>query len=133
LTPQAQARPLFYDVHFNANTWRTDFVSQEAQDAVIGRVVREQAETRKNIETVGAEAHRLGKILEQIGRMLQTYPQTLITQGESFNKESLDGQQVHIIPSDFPDAGKVASVAGDMRRFIEQSHELERQRRALGV
>jgi hypothetical protein len=54
-------------VHSNAKTWRADFVSQEAQDAVIGRVVREQAETRRNIEATGAEAHRLGKILEQVG------------------------------------------------------------------
>ena len=57
-------------------------LSEEQQDAVIGRVLRELKETKQKLAKLRAEADRIGQALGRIGQTLVSNPQSLVFTSE---------------------------------------------------
>jgi hypothetical protein len=67
-------------------------MSQEEKDQLIGRTRREYREAKQALETLKAQASKLGDRLSKVGHVLRGTPEALIFAGESH-----DGRFVNII------------------------------------
>lgn len=63
------------------------FMSDEQKDALIGRVARERSEAKRHLEMLRAEGRRLGTILFELGRQLQTEPAYVVFDNQPTNVE----------------------------------------------
>jgi hypothetical protein len=54
------------------------FMTQEDQDLVIGRVVRERKEAETRLAALREEAHKYGELFAYVGGMLQTNPEHIM-------------------------------------------------------
>jgi len=106
------------------------FVSQQEQDAVIGRVVREHREASRKLELLNAEANRIGKQLEAVGGILLRYPERLVSQGENFKPEAV-AAPTSLMPVDFPSAEAIQKLTRDIRSVRAEITDLERQKAGL--
>jgi predicted trehalose synthase len=100
-----------YDVHGGY------FMSDEQQDAVIGRVLRELKEAKQKLARLRAEADRIGQALGRIGQTLVSNPQSLVFASGSIN---------------VPTHEELASLTNDIRNTMQEVDRLKQQASDLG-
>ncbi|SRR6266567_1282179 len=61
------------------------YMTQEQQDAIIGRVLRERGEAERHLAALQAEAARLGAYFIKVGSMLDKHPETVFFEALSTN------------------------------------------------
>jgi len=108
------------------------FMSQDEQDAVIGRVIRQHKEVSVKLGTLKAEAQRFGVMLVGVGEALRQHPEALLQQGESFRGEIIQRSPLQF-PIDFPSAEKLQKLTTEIRLCLTELADLDTQRAALGI
>ncbi len=106
------------------------FMTQQEQDAVVGRLIREQRETDEFIAKLDAEAQRLGQAYSELGQALTTNPEGIL-----FPKEGIDGRFApvqHLVPDSLLNADKLKALATDYRTALIKRKQLEDQLKKLG-
>src|SRR6266851_1544405 len=61
-----------------ACVYDVQFMMQEEQDAIVGRVVREKREKETKLACLRAEADRLGRVFSQLGEILRANPEDVV-------------------------------------------------------
>lgn len=108
------------------------FMSQDEQDAVIGRVVREHKAESSKLALLRAEADRIGNQLSNIGIILASEPHSLIRQGEGVPTE-LIGPKLRSVNAEDIDFERVMKLTKEIRECLMRIKELDRQKLNLGI
>jgi hypothetical protein len=106
------------------------FMTQDDQDVVIGRLVREHREADELIAKLDAEATRLGQAYSELGQALMTHPE-----GVLFPKEGIDGRFApvqHLVQPSLLNADKLKALATDYRTAFIKREQLTEQLKRLG-
>lgn len=105
-------------------------MTQEDQDAVIGRVVREQRDLRAKLAALEVEAQNIGVIFANLGAMLQGDPQGIAFENHPGPPELMGRplfKQTDI------NAQKILKLVDDLRETQRALHNIEAKARQLGV
>lgn len=110
------------------------FVSEEQQDAVIGRVARERSEAKKKLALLRAEAVRIGQTLADIGRRLQIDPQYVVFEREPVNI-IYSNSKLNNPPLRKADINgdEILKLTNDIRATTDNLKILEEQAKNLGI
>lgn len=107
-------------------------LSQDEQDALIGRVIRRRKEQTLRLRALQNEAETLGTRLVDIGDTLRKFPENVYSQGEACKPE-ITGREPYRLPADFVTSEKIRKLTKDIRECIAELDDLEKQRAALGI
>ena len=104
------------------------FMSQEQQDEVIGRVVRQHREAQQRMVLLEAEAKKYSQMFSDMAATLASSPQSMrvVKPDESYTPV---GPRAFLIP----DADTLNKLAKDIRDTKSNLQELERQKQVYGV
>jgi hypothetical protein len=94
------------------------FMSQEQEDAVAGRTIRELGVVKRECVSLVAEAHNLGSALVQLGTRLGGDPDTIAA-------TMVDGKVV--------DAARITQLTETLRAALVQYHRLGAEAETLGI
>lgn len=108
-------------------------MTESAQDAVIGRVVRERSEAQRQVDLLTTEASRLGRIFGELGGGLQNDPAHVVFDGQGVAHEYLRGDGKPLYQAEDIRGDKVATLVDDLRTKLELLANLKRQAASLGV
>lgn len=108
------------------------FMSQEEQDAVIGRVVREHKAATTKLAYLRSEATRLGQELSAIGQALMSQPDSLIRRGEDMPGR-FAGPQLHIVNPEALDLEKIMRLTKEIRERMKEIGDLDKDKSDLGI
>ena len=102
-------------------------MSQDEQDMVAGRVMREHGEAEKKLVLLKAEAHKVGEFFIQLGTQFKTSPQLirLVKDGEPLTP----GVQ----PSKIPSVDTLQKLVDDIRTTTVLERTLHEQAKQLGM
>ena len=101
------------------------------EDAAIGRMVSEYGDSKKRLQVLTEEAHRLGAMFSELGVCLTTNPQNLSIDGEPMNPSF--SQFRHELKSRSLDAEKLKSLVNDIRKTSLDIERLEPKVKELGL
>jgi hypothetical protein len=111
------------------------FMSQEQQDAVVGRTVREMREAEEKLAKLEAEARTVGEALMEIGRALCNSPAHLIEEGQSYNTKFAAGPRGGMgfyRASQLISADKLKSLTEDVRATMLEFDRLNETLQRMG-
>jgi hypothetical protein len=105
------------------------FMTQDQQDAALGRLIREQKETEKRLALLKSEAIRISLRLNTLANTLERYPQSVFFEGEEIG--------VHYILNPFNPKDKnvafslnvedISRLTADIRSAMETLEKLKQQ------
>jgi hypothetical protein len=104
-------------------------MTDEQQDALTGKLVREHATLLKEIATLEAEGKRIGRTFRTVADVLDRSAQNLIFDGEPHDAR-FNG---HVIKAADLDAKHLLETANDLRTKIIRRDEVANQLKAMGV
>src|ERR1035437_1599839 len=104
-------------------------MTQEDQDAVVGRVTREYHEAVRKVAALHAEAKRIGRDLEIIAQALGSAPWQVVF--ESPTLPAATGSRV-VIKAELFDAERLRTLLTGYQKWTAERDDLGRQLRALG-
>lgn len=107
------------------------FMTKGEEDAAIGRMVSEYGDSKKRLQVLTEEAHRLGAMFSELGVCLTTNPQNLSIDGEPMNPSF--SQFRHELKSRSLDAEKLKSLVNDIRKTSLDIERLEPKVKELGL
>jgi hypothetical protein len=101
------------------------FMTIQDQDAVLGRVRREQRELQDTRSALEAEAQRLGRILVSLGETLGKSPGRIALAGEAVPERLT--QTAHVIQqSDLDEIAGIPKLTANYREIIRRLQENDR-------
>jgi len=102
-------------------------MSQEEQDAVVGRVLREHLAAKTKLASLKAEAYKFGEFFAQLGAHFKTSPQLILL--------SKDGEPPAIGTNPFkiPSVDTLQKLTNDIRTTMELEQSLHEQAKNLGM
>jgi hypothetical protein len=109
------------------------FMSQEQQDAVIGRVVRELNSATILAAALSADAHQIGTALIALGMKLQGKPQEVARIAFHNQSVPLQFQPVEMFAPELLDAAKIARLTDGLRNALSDVRRLSDNAASLGV
>ena len=109
------------------------FVSQEEQDAVIGRVVRELSAVKNKAAALTVEAHRIGAGLVELGTTLGGTPEQVAKLAANNQSVSMRFQPVKLFDATLLDGSKLAQLLDDLRASLSDMQKLSEDATRLGV
>ena len=109
------------------------FVSQEDQDAVIGRTVREFNVCKNLCAALTVEAHRIGVALVALGTSLQGEPQEVARIAFTNQSVPLSYQPAKLIVAGVVDEAKIGKLTEDLRNALSEHRRLSEAVVRLGV
>jgi hypothetical protein len=107
-------------------------MSQDEQDATIGRIVRERKELKEKIGMLKAKANQQGETLSKIARVLGTSPELLAFNGQSSGASSLTNVHFFDVAS-YPQLNDIATVGNEIRATMEILSRVEARAIQLGI
>lgn len=107
-------------------------MTQADQDAVIGRIVRERAETERNISALESEAGRLGAMYRVIGDILATRPEALVFENVPRPVEYSQGAS-HIFNAKDIDGNRLVSLTSELRELKSTLDRLREEAAKFGL
>lgn len=112
--------------------WAVHLMSQEDQDAVVGRVIREHKASQQKLAALECEASRMARALSQVAQALRECPETVLAPEEGFRRELLRSEPF-ILGESFPTLAQIRSITRQIRECAVGIAELNRQRTSLGI
>jgi hypothetical protein len=109
------------------------FMSEQDQDAVIGRIVRELKAENIKLAALQVEAQRIGSGLSQIGTILSSQPHLLFPQGAHIPAEFIGTSKPSILGPDYVDFPMIVRLTNEIRDCMMEIKKLDAQSRALGI
>jgi hypothetical protein len=109
------------------------FMSQEDQDAVIGRVVRELNDSKNLCAALTVEANRIGAALVSLGSSLQGDPDQVAKVAFTNQAVSLAYQPVNLFAEGDVDEIKIGKLTEDLRSVLSAMRRLGEHAARLGV
>ena len=106
------------------------FMSDEDQDAVVGRLFRDYKENDELLTKLEAEAERIGMALESVGRALKSHPEGVMQEHDSCPLDLMNRRQTYN-PSLF-DAARIKQLTDQYRQALETLGRIGEHLRALG-
>jgi hypothetical protein len=108
-------------------------MSQDEQDAIVGRTMRELREAQEKLEMLKAEAKRRGDRLEKAGHFLGAWPEYMIQEGETVDVGFSKQPQVHMWnDADIFPAEKIRELTSTIRKEMLTISDLTTRLRKLG-
>lgn len=107
------------------------FMTQEDQDAVIGRVVRERRDLQTKAGALEAEAQNIGMMFAQLGQMLRDYPERVVFESHPAPAELLG--KVPVFKQADINSQKVLKLVDDLRETRRALQNIEAKARQLGL
>ena len=107
-------------------------MSQEDQDAVIGRLIREKKAAEAKKSALHAEAHRIAEDLKEIAGHLEKRLPGLQVQGGSLNAEFLPFE-AWIKPTALHEIEKIIPLANEYRETILNLKRISEQLKQAGI
>ncbi len=101
------------------------FMTIQDQDAVLGRLRREQREMQETRTALEAEAQRVGRILVSLGQTLAKSPGRIALAGESI-PEKLTLTAYVIQQSDLDEIAGIPKLTANYREIIKRLQENDR-------
>lgn len=98
------------------------FMTTKDQDAVVGRLMREQREMQQKLAALAAEAKRIGFKLVALGKTLSESPGRIVLEGESV-PDKLRLTAYVIQQSELDEIGKIPTLTADYRQTVSQLKE----------
>jgi hypothetical protein len=106
-------------------------VTQEDQDTLIGRRVREEKEQAEKYQFLISNAKAIGEKLEAAGKMLQSNPTTLVFEGQSVPATRYRSETL-FMDTDFPSADTVRQMSAEIREAVTRLKSLHDELGRLG-
>jgi hypothetical protein len=106
-------------------------MTQEDQDAVIGRVVRERRELQAKLAALEVEAEKLGMMFQQLGQMLRDSPDMIVFENHPAPAEI--GVHVPLFKQASISAQPVIQLVDDLRETQRALRNLEAKANQLGI
>ena len=104
-------------------------MTNEEQDAIIGRIVREHTETKKQHDLLIAKAFRASDSLQSLSNVLRTEPMRIAFDGESLpsniSRMDFDSKEVG--------ANKVKEMCNQIREYSAKLSRLESEKKKFGL
>ncbi|MFZ3211005.1 MAG: hypothetical protein WA188_05775 [Terriglobales bacterium] len=108
-------------------------MTQEDQDAVVGRLMRERTDAERNEAALRAECDKLGRQLQDAGRALQTRPENVVFTGQSHSGDfQWQRGGALITPGSINDT-RILQLTNDLRETLTKLTEIRRQLGAFGI
>jgi hypothetical protein len=97
-------------------------MTEEQQDAVVGRVTRESKDADRRLAVLKSEVIRRAEILHDLAALLKTNPENVIFEGDPYSTKlgpvvqrrfqvaDIDGEAIHGLVLDFASAKEAAKV-----------------------
>jgi hypothetical protein len=107
-------------------------VTQEDQDAIIGRLVRERAEKDATIGAIRAELYRIGQSMLALGTMLANDPEHVV-----FEEQPVDINYTRrgfpiFQPADF-NTERLKKLTNDLRTNLQELEHMNQHARQMRV
>lgn len=102
-------------------------MSDEQQQAAIGRTVEEYLASKKKLATLLAEANAVGNMLTAIGHGVRTLPQSNPSGGHPALYVSLDRHS-----SEFPTIASLRSLASEVDTEVQTKNQLRGRLKDMG-
>jgi hypothetical protein len=107
-------------------------MTQEQQDATIGRIVRERKEFAQKIGMFTAKAAKQGETLLKLGKILTARPELLAFNGQSSGANSMaEAQWLDV--AFYPQLKDIVDTSNEIREIMEHQRRLEEQAGRLGI
>lgn len=119
-------------VEYGRSIERGSFMSQQEQDAVIGRVVRERQEAHKTLAVLDSEAKRLGKQLSGLGEMLQIRPATIVFENQMVAVHHKRQGDPLFNPNDIS-VERIIKLTEEIRGLRDRLDTLQNEAKNLGI
>jgi hypothetical protein len=108
----------------------TDFMTEEGQDAIIGRVVREYAATSKKLAALQSEARSAGNDMRNLGRVLEASPEHITFNGGPMEirfepRVDFDAKRLNL--------ERISELCAEIRTLTIELDKLAEEKRRLGV
>jgi prefoldin subunit 5 len=107
-------------------------MSQDEQDATIGRIVRERKELKAKIEMLKAKAAKQGEFLIALGSAIQTKTELVVFNGLSSGANSLSNT-VRFDVANYPQIQDIAAISNEIRETKNTLARVEEQATSLGI
>src|ERR1051326_5300053 len=104
-------------------------MTQENQDAVIGRIVREKKQAENQLVLLRAEADKLGSILVELGQMLKVQPEHVAFQDQPVIPRFSRAVRTYQLL----DSAKIAKLTHDIRDEVAKVEELGSRAAKIGI
>jgi hypothetical protein len=108
-------------------------VSQEEQDAVIGRVVRELNVCKNRCAALSVEANRIGVSLVALGTILQGTPEEIASVAFTNQAVPLAHQPAKLFAEGVVDEVNIGKLTEDLRTSLSEYRRLGEAAAKLGV
>lgn len=103
-------------------------MTSQEQDAVVGRLMREQKETDRQLGLLRVELDHVGQVLVELGQTLQQSPDRV-----AFDEEPLPIKfDRSNFPSEILDGAKLQKLCYELREQLQRRDQLRQQARSLG-
>ena len=106
-------------------------MTQEEQDAVLGRTLREYGGSRKELAAMAAQLGETGAMLSRLGGQLKQRPEALLFEGVEHNSRFGDPRAEIFFPNTIDGKSIAADVSALQQQHIKVQ-ELANRLRALG-
>jgi hypothetical protein len=106
-------------------------MSQDDQDAIMGRLFRETKETSERLALLRAKARELGEALEHIAVALVHCPHVLIAKGENYPPELVIPEGPVALEPEPMNFTNILKLTKDIRACMSKLNDLDGQRAAL--
>ncbi len=108
-------------------------MSQEEQDAIVGRTVRELREAKERLAMLKAEAGRRGERLKNAGHFLAAYPEYMVQEGESVDVRFSSQPQKHLwTAADIYPAEEILKLTSAIRAEVVKIATLNERLMGMG-
>ena len=107
-------------------------MTQEQQDATLGRIVRERKELSQKIGMLTAKSAKQGETLLKLGKILTARPELLAFNGLSSGANSMSEAQSFDVAI-YPQLKEIVETGNEIRQLMEQQRRLEEQAGRLGI
>jgi DNA repair exonuclease SbcCD ATPase subunit len=107
-------------------------MSQDEQDAAVGRIVRERKEFNQKMEKLKAQAMKHASFLKNLASTLESRPDQLAFDGVSTGADSMVNAR-RFEAALYPQLQDIADIGNEMRETMEQQRRLEERAVRLGV
>src|SRR5882672_421382 len=104
-------------------------MTDEQQDLLLGKLVREHGNLLKEIATLEAEAKRIARVTRIVTETLESRPQNLIFDGEPHDAR-FSG---HAIKATDLDAKHLLEITNDLRTKMLRRDEIAAQLKGMGT
>jgi hypothetical protein len=107
-------------------------MSQEEQDALLGKTLREYKEMSHRLEMLRARAAEIGNNLVGLGSVLNSSPESLAFDGEPMDARFFDRADLQSSPLASVSVESLKRICHEIRQTIIERDRLEKQIRSLG-